>query len=363
MQNLGAPVKQGKAPVKQGTKGLGKGGVKKHRKVLRDNINGITKPALQRLAYKAGVKSLSGLVYEELRGVIKVYLEELVKTTILFTENARHRRVSEQDVRDALKEIGRPAVYGDGQQVRRKIITTDKTGSETTIHRTVKQYSKQATNNCKIYHTTSVKYHGVGGANTNGTMNGYDSYNSNDNQSNENNQNEYYDVNDLRGGDDPGRKGSKGDLSQQDLEDQENEDDYEIDDDDEDENEDADESEMMGGAKGKGKGKAEDGGVRKPHRWRPGTVALRKIKYYQRQGGHCFNIPKLPFSRLVREIAQDYKNDLSFSLGSMMVFHLDLEKYLIDLLEDANLAAISSKRVRVQPKDIQLARKIRGERE
>ena len=58
----------------KGGKGLGKGGAKRHRKVLRDNIQGITKPAIRRLARRGGVKRISGLIYEETRGVLKVFL-------------------------------------------------------------------------------------------------------------------------------------------------------------------------------------------------------------------------------------------------------------------------------------------------
>lgn len=56
----------------KGGKGLGKGGAKRHRKVLRDNIQGITKPAIRRLARRGGVKRISGLIYDETRGVLKV---------------------------------------------------------------------------------------------------------------------------------------------------------------------------------------------------------------------------------------------------------------------------------------------------
>ena len=59
----------------KGGKGLGKGGAKRHRKVLRDNIQGITKPAIRRLARRGGVKRISGLIYEETRGVLKVYCQ------------------------------------------------------------------------------------------------------------------------------------------------------------------------------------------------------------------------------------------------------------------------------------------------
>ncbi|KAG6851847.1 hypothetical protein H0H87_012020 [Tephrocybe sp. NHM501043] len=61
----------------KGGKGLGKGGAKRHRKILRDNIQGITKPAIRRLARRGGVKRISGLIYEETRGVLKIFLENV----------------------------------------------------------------------------------------------------------------------------------------------------------------------------------------------------------------------------------------------------------------------------------------------
>jgi histone H4 len=57
------------------SRGLGKGGAKRHRKILRDNILGISKPAIRRLARRAGVKRISAMIYEETRGVLKIYLE------------------------------------------------------------------------------------------------------------------------------------------------------------------------------------------------------------------------------------------------------------------------------------------------
>ena len=69
----------------KGGKGLGKGGAKRHRKVLRDNIQGITKPAIRRLARRGGVKRISGLIYEETRGVLKVFLESLKISTFIFS--------------------------------------------------------------------------------------------------------------------------------------------------------------------------------------------------------------------------------------------------------------------------------------
>ena len=170
------------------------------------------------------------------------------------------------------------------------------------------------------------------------------------------------------------------------------------------------------------------GGVKKPHRYRPGTVALREIRRYQKSTELL--IRKLPFQRLVREIAQDFKTDLRFqsaAIGALQVrnenldisfsssqralcptethrlrledyftgagltvvtyssnflillFTLELlyltqllnilyllqeasEAYLVGLFEDTNLCAIHAKRVTIMPKDIQLARRIRGER-
>ncbi|CAH1383980.1 unnamed protein product, partial [Tenebrio molitor] len=102
------------------------------------------------------------------------------------------------------------------------------------------------------------------------------------------------------------------------------------------------------------------GGVKKPHCYRPGTVALREIRRYQKSTELL--IRKLPFQRLVREIAQDFKTDLRFQSSAVMALQEASEAYLVGLFEDTNLCAIHAKRVTIMPKDIQLARRIRGER-
>ncbi|XP_042202148.1 histone H3-like centromeric protein CSE4 [Callorhinchus milii] len=102
------------------------------------------------------------------------------------------------------------------------------------------------------------------------------------------------------------------------------------------------------------------GGVKKPHRYRPGTVALREIRRYQKSTELL--IRKLPFQRLVREIAQDFKTDLRFQSSAVMALQEASEAYLVGLFEDTNLCAIHAKRVTIMPKDIHLARRIRGER-
>ena len=133
----------------KGGKGLGKGGAKRHRKVLRDNIQGITKPAIRRLARRGGVKRISGyvslatslflespslaslsewhsfflfsfvfssysLIYEETRTVLKSFLESVIRDAVTYTEHARRKTVTAMDICYALKRQGR-TLYGFGQ--------------------------------------------------------------------------------------------------------------------------------------------------------------------------------------------------------------------------------------------------------
>lgn len=99
---------------------------------------------------------------------------------------------------------------------------------------------------------------------------------------------------------------------------------------------------------------------KKPHRYRPGTVALREIRKYQKNTELL--IRKLPFQRLVREIANDFKTDLRFQSVAVLALQEAAETYLVGLFDDANLCAIHAKRVTIMHKDIKLARRIRGER-
>lgn len=99
---------------------------------------------------------------------------------------------------------------------------------------------------------------------------------------------------------------------------------------------------------------------KKMHRFRPGTVALREIRKYQKSTELL--IRKLPFQRLVRELAQDFRNDLRFQSSAVLALQEASEAYLVGLFEDTNLCAIHAKRVTIMPKDILLARKIRGDR-
>ena len=100
--------------------------------------------------------------------------------------------------------------------------------------------------------------------------------------------------------------------------------------------------------------------TRKPRRYRPGTQALREIRKYQQSTELL--IRKRPFQRLVREIANELKADLRFQSTAILALQEASEAYLVGLFEDTNLCALHARRVTIMPKDMQLARRIRGER-
>lgn len=97
----------------KGGKGLGKGGAKRHRRLLRDQIQGITKPAIRRLARRGGVKRISSSIYEETRAVLKTFIEGIIKDAVTYTEHAKRKTVSAMDVVYSLKKAGR-TIYGFG---------------------------------------------------------------------------------------------------------------------------------------------------------------------------------------------------------------------------------------------------------
>ncbi|KAJ7283552.1 histone H3 [Mycena rebaudengoi] len=116
------------------------------------------------------------------------------------------------------------------------------------------------------------------------------------------------------------------------------------------------------------KSNAEEDAPRKKKRFRPGTVALREIRKYQKSTDLLLR--KLPFSRLVREIASEMTTDMNdnyrpgadlrWQSTALMALQEATEAYLVHLFEDANLCAIHAKRVTIMQRDIQLARRIRG---
>lgn len=102
------------------------------------------------------------------------------------------------------------------------------------------------------------------------------------------------------------------------------------------------------------------GGIKKSRRYRPGTIALREIRRYQKSTELLLR--KMPFQRLVREIAQDLMVNIRFQTSALMALQEAAESYLVGLFEDTNLCAIHARRVTIMPRDMQLARRIRGER-
>lgn len=109
------------------------------------------------------------------------------------------------------------------------------------------------------------------------------------------------------------------------------------------------------------KNKVDEGTAKhkKPHRFRPGTVALKEIRKFQKSTDLL--IRKLPFQRLVREIAQDYKTDLRFQAQAIVALQEAAESYLVGLFDDCQLMALHAKRITIMPKDMQLAIRIRNE--
>ena len=100
------------------------------------------------------------------------------------------------------------------------------------------------------------------------------------------------------------------------------------------------------------------GGVKKPHRYRPGTVALREIRRYQKSGDLL--IPKAPFALLFREILQEEKSDTRIQAAAMLAAQEMAEAFLVKRLEDSNSCAIHAGRVTIMPKDMQLVKRIQG---
>jgi len=232
-----------------------KGGVMKHRKILRDNIQGITKPALQRMVLKAGIPECSGLCYEELRGVLKVHLEKTVRDSVTYTEHDRAKRVQVRHVQKALEGLGRESYARLCGQRTTQLNPT--VGAGNVMKRsTVKDCKRKSPAVCSadVHHNSSA----VG-------------------------------------------------------------------------------------------------------RWHKGTSSLAAMRKTQKQTT-CHNFSKVPFERLIREVAQDFKTDLQFAPEAVDMIQSDAEAYLLDLLQSAAYIVIAAKRRRLQPKDIQTARRIRNER-
>ena len=102
---------KGKGKGGKSGKGYGKSGAQRIHRMTKDVILGITKPAIRRLARRGGVKRISGTIYEETRNVLKLFLQNVVKDAVTYTEYARRKTVTAMDIIYALKRQGR-TLYG-----------------------------------------------------------------------------------------------------------------------------------------------------------------------------------------------------------------------------------------------------------
>ena len=100
------------------------------------------------------------------------------------------------------------------------------------------------------------------------------------------------------------------------------------------------------------------GGVKKPRRYRPGTVALREIRKYQKSTNLLIRC--LPFQRLVREVSQQIKSDLRFQSTALLALQEAAEAYLVNMFEEVNLCAFHGRRVTIQVKDMRLWKRMKG---
>ena len=96
--------------------------------------------------------------------------------------------------------------------------------------------------------------------------------------------------------------------------------------------------------------------AKKPHRWRPGVAALREIRRMQKTTDLL--VRKMPFARLAREVAQEFKTDARYSSTGILATQEAAEAFLVGRHEHANLCAIHAKRVTTMPKDMELARRL-----
>ena len=230
----------------QGTQGM-----KKHRKILRDNIQGITKPALQRLCHRAGIKRISGDIYVPLRDNIKIYMEKILQKVVVFTERENRRTVKVKDLEAALNMMGIYLAAGlnNNTSKSKTFQSCNSVGKSGPTKKTVPKQSEE--------------------------------------------------IN-----------------------------------------------------------KVGNPIVKKPHRFRPGTKAIRSIRY-QQKFSECLAIPKVNFERLTREICQEYKEDLRFSEGVFELLQLVVEEYIIGLCKDAYSCAIHAERTTIKARDINLVLQIK----
>lgn len=116
----------------------------------------------------------------------------------------------------------------------------------------------------------------------------------------------------------------------------------------------------LGSKKAKKSASSGASGMKKSFRWRPGTVALREVRKLQKSTETL--IAKAPFSRLVREVAETHKAGLRFQASAVAAIQEASEAFVVSLLADSTICALHAGRVTTMPRDLQLVRRLRGER-
>lgn len=271
-----------------------------HRKVLRDNIQGITKPALRRLARRGGVKRITSLCYEELRTVLTTFLTRQVRAVSIVAQHAKRKTIGTRDVLTGLKLNGIRVFASWHERHRRRGHPEGekaKAAAKKVVPRGSKAKGKLSSETKKTKEAKEKKA-----------------------------------ASKVTASKPVASKATKSKPAA-----------------------------SKGVSKTAKPNNALLYAVTKPHRFHPGTVALREIRRYQKSTEML--IRKLPFRRLVAELAQDFQaGDAAwrFSGEAVVILQQVAEDFLSKLLEDANLAAIHAKRVTVQPRDITIAQRIAG---
>jgi len=316
---------------RQEKKAARKQGGRRHRRVLRDNIQAITKHHINRLAARGGCVKVSQLIYEEIRGVTRVFLESILRDTITFTEHAHSMIVAPEHVLSACARQGR-LLWGTGrlplpsQSVHPyQLKGPDSENPESSkrggfLHEFTIRRAEDAAEAPEYSPLTYAKYSRCG---YEAEMDDFD--------------NELAEA--LVAMENSAKEAA---LAEADYAKEEAE------------AERAREEEA----------KQEEGYVpltdKQEKNRRLHSQSLDLVRKMQRSTERV--IPCMPLARLCMEIGQDFKTDLYFSPVAINLLDELLETYLVGLFEDSNLQAIHGKRIVVEPKDIQMARRIRGER-
>jgi len=234
-----------------------------HRKIYRDNIQGVTKNAIQRMMYTAGITRAGGLCYEETRGIIKVKLEDIIYKIIIYLEHLRKKTVDEYIVAHCVT----PKLY-TYEPIARSCLGMRKRSKS----RSRRSRSKRSRSRSRISRSKRSKSR----------------------------------------------------------------------------------SRSSRSKRTKSRSRSSRSKITKS---RSSIVkTLKNIKFFQNRY-ECLNISMLPFSRIVREVTQDYKTDVRYTKKALILLQYSIETYIVKVFKEARNVAMHAKRTKVEPKDINIARR------